>query len=164
MISVPRITAGALAAVLLFCLADLTADAFEPDLDILKRALTKALGKETNTGRPRLAEIKYGDVGGEDVLVIALNANQEPTQAALRYGVFADAVKVLRILKSWDWPNRADRVMIGERIVQEGDPAGADRLLFSCVISSRQIRTIDWKSFDPRRLPEVAESAEFYRE
>ncbi|GAB4330225.1 MAG: hypothetical protein Kow0099_00690 [Candidatus Abyssubacteria bacterium] len=149
-------------AIVMFLTFDVAAGSFDPEIKVLTRALTKALGEETNTGRPRVAEVRCGTVGGEDILVLVLNANDQPLTAALRHGVLSDVTKTARVLKSWEWPLRVERVMIAERLWSSSEEERADQLLFTCIISSRRIREIDWKSFDPARIPDIADSAKFY--
>lgn len=139
-----------------------SAGSFGPDIDVLARALRRALGDETNTGRPRVAEARCGKVGGEDILVLVLNANREPLAAALRHGVLSDVAKTALVLKSWEWPLKVERVMISERLSNGQEDPAMDFLLFTCVISSQKIRETDWKSFNPAKIPDIAESAKFY--
>lgn len=156
---------GLKTAVLAVILAILTASvgfAQDADIDILKRALTNSLGEKTNSGARRIASVKQEEKRGRETLYIVLNANSGPTTAAVRYGIFKDAVKVFRILKSWEWPDRVDRVLLGEQdLAGGGSGLNTPQLVFMGVISSDKVRETDWESFNPGKIPEIMDSVQF---
>lgn len=133
------------------------------DIEILKAALKKALGERTNAGRYRVILIKKGFKNGDPALSISLNANDSPTPAGTRYGIFTDAVKTFRVLQSWDWPNKVKYVLIGEYArVTAGNRDEMPRLVFASLISCDTIRETDWDAFDPRRIPEIVDMIQLH--
>ena len=150
-------------AVALLALPDPTAAAQKEDIEILKAALKKALGEQTNTGHHRIVMIRKGLKKGEPALSISLNANNSPTSAGLRYGVFEDVVKTFRVLKSWHWPSKVKYVILGSYArVDIGSGERVPQLVFASFISSIKIREIDWDSFDPRKIPETVDMVELH--
>jgi hypothetical protein len=128
--------------------------------EILRRALGEALGTKTNFGTPRIVDVHQENLQGKPTLVITLNANNNPTLAGLRHGTLADVVQVLAAAKSWGWADRVAQTTIGEYVPASRGPNTA-RLIMSCRVSSDTVRTRDWKSFDPRNIPDVADAFRF---
>ncbi len=132
----------------------------EMELQILRKALGNALGKKTNAGTKRLVTLRRNVEEGRNTLVIGVVANDSPMPAGLRHGAFTDVVKILGVLKSWDWPSKIDRVMIGEyRVVSIGTDEVAQPFL-KLVVSAETIRRIDWKTFEPGKIPKIADAIE----
>jgi len=139
------------------------AAAQKQDIEILKTSLKKALGEQANTGHYRIVLIKKGMINNQPALSIALNANSSPTPAGLRYGIFGDVVKTFRVLKSWAWPGKVRYVMLGEYArVDTGSGKQELHLVFAGLISSHKISETDWDSFDPRKIPEILDSAQLH--
>jgi hypothetical protein len=133
------------------------------DPAILARAIEKQLGEKTNTGDSRVVQIKKGVKDGKNILGISLNANNSPTRAGLRIGVFNDVVKVCKILKSWGWPARVESVMIGEYYYPpHKGTSGLSHLIFAGRIASSRISETDWDSFNAKNLPEIMDDVEVY--
>ncbi|MBI5117455.1 hypothetical protein HZA56_13340 [Candidatus Poribacteria bacterium] len=133
------------------------------DPTILARAIEKQLGKKTNTGAPRVVQIKKGVKNGKNVLGISLNANNSPTRAGLQIGVFNDAAKVCKILKGWGWPARVESVMIGEYYSPPNTGTNnLTHLIFAARIASGKISETDWDAFDARNIPEIMDDVEVY--
>ncbi len=154
-------TVVALTAITLFSFANI-ALAGSVDIRILKKALTNALGEKSNFGTERLVTVREELKEGGKTLVVGVIANNSPTTAGLRHGIFTDVVKVLRVLKSWNWPDKVDRVMIGEYLPQSRGPDLEARPVMTCVISSANLRAVNWDSFDPRRVPEIVDAIKLY--
>ena len=150
-------------AAALLALPDSPATAQKEDIEILKAALKKALGERTNAGQYRVILIKKGLKKGEPALSISLNANNSPTSAGMRYGIFTDAVKTFRVLQSWDWSSKVKYVLVGEYArVKVGDREAVPQLVFASLISSDKIRETDWDSFDPRKIPEIVDMIQLH--
>jgi hypothetical protein len=80
----------------------------------------------------------------------------------VRYGIFTDAVKVFKILKSWEWADRVERVLLGEQYpAGDGSSRKASELVFMGLISSYKVRETDWESFNPGKIPEIMDSVQF---
>ncbi len=132
----------------------------EMEIRILRKALGNALGDKTNVGTRRLVTLRQDVIEGQNTLVIGVIANDSPTPAGLRHGAFADVVKILGILKSWDWPSKVDRAMIGGYYARaNGSDFVVDPLL-KCVVSAETIRRIDWESFKPGKIPGIVDALE----
>ncbi len=158
-VSVLKTTALAAVLALLSASVGLAQD---QDIDILKRALTNSLGEKTNSGALRVASVKKEVRRGGETLLIVLNANNGPTPAAVRYGIFTDAVKVFKILKSWEWPDRVERVVLGEQcLTGDGSSRKTSELVFMGQISSDKVRETDWESFNPGKIPDIMDSVQF---
>lgn len=154
--------AASIFAALLLLFGGVSGFAQESDVKILNRALTKSLGEKTNVRTRRVIAVREEVRQGKKTLVVALNANNSPTKAGLHHGIFTDLVRVFKILKSWNWPDRVDQAMIGEYYPFSDDPNRKGRIVLLCLMSSDKIRRIDWDSFDARRIPEVADALQFY--
>lgn len=142
-------------SVLLVCTGATIAEG--KDIRILQKALGNALGAKTNVGTRRLATLRQEVKEGQKTLVIGVIANDNPTPAGLRHGVFTDVARILGVLKSWDWPSKIDRAMIGEYYAKPNGSNFEVRPLLVCVVSAETIQRIDWNSLEPRRIPEVAD-------
>jgi hypothetical protein len=150
-------------AVAFLALPDSSATAQKEDIEILKAALKKTLGERTNTGHYRVVLIRKGLKKGKPALSISLNANNSPTSAGMRYGIFADVLKTFRVLQSWDWPSKVTYVLVGEYArVKVGNREAVPQLLFATLISSDKIRETDWDSFDPRKIPEIVDMIQLH--
>ena len=132
------------------------------DFTILQKALKKALGEETNYRTARLVALRQESREGKNTLMIAVNANRGLTQAALRNGVFKDVTTILRILKSWDWPQKVDQTMIGAYYPVSGQAPHRARPILLCLFSSDKVRETDWDSFDPKKVPDVADALQLH--
>ena len=144
------------ASVLLVCTGATVAEG--KDIGILRKALGNALGAKTNVGTRRLATLRQEVKDGRKTLVIGVIANDNPTPAGLRHGVFTDVARILGVLKSWDWPSKIDRAMIGEYYARPNGSNFEARPLLVCVVSAETIQRIDWNSLEPRRIPEVVDA------
>jgi hypothetical protein len=146
------------AGILLLC----SGAAISPEMEIkiLRKALGNALGDKAKAGKRRLVTLRQDVMEGRNTLVIGVIAKDSPTPAGLRHGAFTDVVKILGVLKSWGWPSRIDRAMIGEYY---GRAKGSDSTavpLLKLVVSAETIRRIDWKTFEPAKIPEIVDAVE----
>ena len=128
------------------------------DAKILQKALERALGEKTNVGTRRLVSLEQKRDAGEKTLLIGVVANDSPTLAGIRHGILKDVVTVLRVLKSWDWPSKVDRAMIATYYAESRGPNMEIRPVLTCIVSPETIRRCDWNSFDPGKIPEIADS------
>ena len=128
------------------------------EIKILEKALTSALGEKTNFGTKRVVAVREELKPGGKTLIIGVVANNSPTQAGLRHGIFSDVTKILKVLKSWDWPSKVERAMIGEYYAESHEPNMEARPVLMCTISSEKIGKTNWNSFDPRRIPDVVDN------
>ncbi len=147
---------AALLAIALLLFAN-AARARSPDIRILEKALVNALGEKSNFGTERLITLREELREGEKTLLVGVVANNSPTVAGMRHGIFTDVVRILRVLKSWRWHNRVARVMIAEYLPEARGPDVEARAVMTCALSSEKVRDLDWNSFDPRRVPEVVD-------
>lgn len=131
------------------------------DIRILQKALRNALGEKTNIGTRRVIALREELKEGRKTLVVGVIANDSPTPAGLRHGVFSDVVKVLGVLKSWDWPSKIEQTMIGEYYAESKGPNMEARPVLMCVVSSETIRDNDWNAFDPGKIPEILDNVRF---
>ncbi len=139
------------------------ASAPDKDIDILTRALTKALGEKTNYNTPRLAGMEIDTKNGK-TLVVLLCANYKPTPAGLRHGIFSDVMKTMRVSKSWEWPNRVNGVKIIAQIpTDHTNPKGGFRVVFKGYAASETIQETDWKAIPPARVPHILTAVEMHR-
>lgn len=157
----PRIGIAALVIGLLL-FANASGHAQQPDVETLSKALTKSLGKETSYGMPRLLGIKKELRQGKKTLIIAVSANRSPTHIGVRMGAFADALRVFKILQSWDWPDKVEQVMFGGYIKVTGKAVDRVQPVFMCQISSDKIRNGDWSSVEPKDVPERVDAIRFF--
>ncbi len=132
----------------------------EMELRILRKALGNSLGEKTNAGTARLVTLRRDAKDGRSALVVGVIANKSPTAAGLRHGAFSDVVKILRVLKDWGWDSKIDRAMIGEYSVRSNGSEDTAEPLLKLVVAAETIRRIDWKTFDPTKIPEIAEAVE----
>ena len=129
------------------------------DTRILRKALTKALGEKSNFGVERLVTLREELKEDEKrTLIVGVIANNSPTAAGVRHGIYTDVVKIMRVLKDWGWPDKVEQVMIGEYLPKSSGPNAEARPVMTCAISSAKIRSLDWNSFDPREVPNVVDA------
>lgn len=146
-----------LSAIVIFLFAN-AALAQSMDIRILQKALISALGEKSNFGTERLVTVREELKEGRKTLIVGVIANNNPTVAGLRHGIFTDVVKILRVLKGWGWPDKVEQVMIGEYLPQSRGPNVEARAVMTCVISSAKVRELDWNSIDPRKVPNVVDA------
>jgi len=158
---VPKIAMAAL-VIGLMLFANASCHAQQPDVETLSKALAKSLGKETNYGIPRLLGIKQELRQGKKTLIIAVSANNSPTQTGVRIGAFGDALKVFRILKSWDWPDKVEEIILGEYVGIPGKTADRVQPVFMCQITSDTIRKVDWNAVEPKDVPERVDAIRLF--
>lgn len=145
---------------LIILLSASAVSAQDVDIKILRKALRNALGEKTNAGTQRVVTLRQELKEGRKTLVVGVVANKSPTPAGLRHGILVDVAKILGILKSWDWPSKVDRALIGEYYVETkgGDLEGRPVLI--CSVSSETIKRIDWNAVDPRQILQIVDDAE----
>lgn len=134
----------------------------QTDVETLSKALTKALGKETNDGLPRLLGIKTQVNQGKRTLLIAVTAHKSPTHTGIQIGALGDAVKVFKILKSWHWPEKVDQVVIGGYIRVPGKAVDRVQPILTLQIASDKIGKIDWNSIEPKDVPDKVDSIQLH--
>ncbi|RJP22239.1 MAG: hypothetical protein C4520_08560 [Candidatus Abyssobacteria bacterium SURF_5] len=132
----------------------------QTDLDILGKALEKALGEKTNYGAPRIISIQKAAARGEHVLFVAVHVNRHFTSAGLRNNVLTDAASILRIAKSWGWSDRIAKVFIVENLVPEGKEQAHP--VFSCSVSASVLAKVDWGSLNQNEVLNRLDQAEFH--
>ncbi len=156
--------AASIFAALLLARVNAAAVAQHDDVGILARAIEKQLGEKTNTGAPRIIQIRKHAKDGKDALRISLSANNSPTGTGIRNGVFTDMAKVFKILKSWGWPGRVESVVVDEYYcpARYGTAGSLAHLLFIGSIASEKIAETDWDSFDAGHIPELMDDVEMY--
>ena len=130
------------------------------DAKILQKALNRALGERTSEGTRRLVSVEQKLEARGKVLLVGVVANDSPTLAGFRHGIYKDAVTVLRVLKSWGWPSKVDKAIIAAYYAESKGPNMELRPVFKCIVSPDTIRRYDWNAFDPGKIPEIADDVQ----
>jgi hypothetical protein len=131
------------------------------DLEILKKALEKALGEKTNYGTPRILTLERATVRGENNLFIAVHANKHLTSAGVRHGALTDVADILRVAKSWGWAEKISHIMILENRPLKKNTE-QPRPLFSCSVTAQMSAQVKWESLDTKEVLQYLEHPQFY--
>jgi hypothetical protein len=130
------------------------------DIEVLEKALQNALGEATNYGARRIVKLETSVIGQENILLILINEDRSFNESALRHNALTDAIRTLRIAKSWGWADKVDRVRVLETLIpQKGKEA---HLFFSCSISSQALAKVDWTSVKPKTVQKYLDQAIFH--
>ena len=130
------------------------------DIEILEKALQKALGERTNYGARRVVKLETSVTGQENTLLILINEDRSFNKAGLRHNALTDAIKTLTVTESWGWADKIDRVKILETLVPQGGKEA--HLVFSCSISSQVLARVDWASMKPSTVQKYLDQATFH--
>ncbi len=130
------------------------------ELDVLRKALEKALGNETNYGSKRILNLEEAVPRGEETLFVSIHANRQLTVAGVRHGALNDVASVLRVARSWGWAEKVQRIVILESLTLKGEEA--PRPLFSCSVSASTLAEVDWTNLNSKDILKRLERAQFF--
>ena len=131
------------------------------DLEVLGKALEKALGAKTDYGARRVISLEQYNRKGTRYLLVGIRLNRHFTAAGLRHNALADTAAVLRTASSWGWEKKAEKIVLLEDLIPKGERR--PQLFFSCSISAEALAKVDWDSVNPKEIPQYLEDAVFHK-